>query len=121
MAQNDELLFRQMPHSLEAEQAALGAILNNADCLKDVKDQLQPEDFYIKQNREVFETIYTMFSFSKPIDGVTVAEEMQKNGTYDDQTTRSSQGLNHQPKNIHGGIHGSSYMCSIGWPYLASM
>ena len=89
MAQNDELLFRQMPHSLEAEQAALGAMLIDADCIKDVMDKLQPEDFYIKQNRDVFETIYTMFSFSKPIDGVTVAEEMQKNGTYDDQTTRS--------------------------------
>ena len=34
-------------------------------------------------------TIYTMFSYSKPIDGVTVAEEMQKNGTYDDQVTRN--------------------------------
>ena len=89
MAQNDELLFRQMPHSLEAEQAALGAMPIDADCIKDVMDKLQPEDFYIKQNRDVFETIYTMFSFSKPIDGVTVAEEMQKNGTYDDQTTRS--------------------------------
>ena len=70
MAQNDELLFRQMPHSLEAEQAALGAMLIDADCIKDVMDKLQPEDFYIKQNRDVFETIYTMFSFSKPIDGV---------------------------------------------------
>jgi len=85
----DDLLSRQMPHSLEAEQAALGAMLIDADCIKDVMDKLQPEDFYIKQNRDVFETIYTMFSFSKPIDGVTVAEEMQKNGTYDDQTTRS--------------------------------
>jgi hypothetical protein len=33
----------------------------------------------------------------------------------------SSQGLNHQPKNTHGGIHGSSCICSRGWPYLASM
>ena len=40
----------------------------------DVMDKLQPEDFYIQQNREIFETIYTMFSYSKPVDGVTVAE-----------------------------------------------
>ena len=84
----DELLARQMPHSLEAEQAALGAMLIDADCIKDVMDKLQPEDFYIRQNREIFETIYTMFSYAKPIDGITVAEEMQKNGVYDDQTTR---------------------------------
>ena len=89
MPYDDELLSRQMPHSLEAEQAALGAMLIDAGCIKDVMDKLQPEDFYIKQNRDVFETIYTMFSYSKPIDGVTVAEEMQKNGSYDENTTRS--------------------------------
>jgi hypothetical protein len=39
-------------------------------------------------------------------------------------TTRkpqTSQGLNHQPKSTHGGSHGSSYICSRGRPYLASM
>ncbi len=85
----DELLSRQMPHSLEAEQAVLGSMLIDADCVKDVMDKLQPADFYLRQNREIFETIYTMFSYSKPIDGVTVAEEMQKNGTYDPQITRN--------------------------------
>ncbi len=91
MPADNELLSRQMPHSLEAEQAALGSMLIDADCIKDVMDKLQPEDFYVQQNREIFETIYTMFSYSKPIDGVTVAEEMQKNGTYNEQTTRSYQ------------------------------
>ncbi len=85
----DELLSRQMPHSLEAEQAALGALLIDADCVKDVMDKLQPDDFYIQQNRDIFETIYTMFSYSRAIDGVTVAEEMQKNGTFNQDTTRS--------------------------------
>ena len=89
MAGEELLLGRQMPHSLEAEQAVLGSMLIDADCVKDVMDKLRPADFYLRQNREIFETIYTMFSYSKPIDGVTVAEEMQKNGTYDDQTTRS--------------------------------
>ena len=42
---NEDLLLRQMPHSLEAEQAALGAMLIDADCIKDVMDKLQPEDF----------------------------------------------------------------------------
>ena len=30
-------------------------------------------------------------------------------------------GTNHQPKNIHGGTHGSSYICSRGWPCWTSM
>ena len=89
MAGEELLLGRQMPHSLEAEQAVLGSMLIDADCVKDVMDKLQPGDFYLRQNREIFETIDTMFSYSKPIDAVTVAEEMQKNGTYDEQTTRN--------------------------------
>jgi hypothetical protein len=34
---------------------------------------------------------------------------------------QSSQRLNHQPKSIHGGIHGSRYICSRRFPYLTSM
>ena len=82
----DELLLRGMPHSAEAEQAVLGSMLIDASCIKDVMDQLQPEDFYLRQNREIFETIYHMFIYSRPIDGVTVAGEMEKNGTYNEDT-----------------------------------
>jgi hypothetical protein len=32
------------------------------------------------------------------------------------QTPQNSQGLNHQPKSTHGGTHGSSHICSRGWP-----
>lgn len=56
----DELLIRQMPHSPEAEQAVLGSMLIDADCVKDVMDKLQPEDFYLRRNREIFETIYSV-------------------------------------------------------------
>ncbi|MBQ5738795.1 MAG: replicative DNA helicase [Oscillospiraceae bacterium] len=85
----DELLYRQMPHSLEAEQAVLGAMLIDANCIKDVMDKLRPDDFYLKQNRDIFETIQSMFLYSKPVDGVTVANEMELNGTYDPNTTRN--------------------------------
>ena len=86
---NEDLLLRQMPHSLEGEQAVLGSMLIDAGCVKDVMDKLRPSDFYLRQNREIFETIYSMFTYAKPIDGITVCEEMQKAGTYDDRTTRS--------------------------------
>lgn len=82
----DELLVRQMPHSTEAEQAVLGSMLIDAECIKDVMDKLRPEDFYLRQNREIFETIYSMFVYSKPIDGVTVAGEMERTGVANDNT-----------------------------------
>lgn len=82
----DELLMRGMPHSAEAEQAVLGSMLIDPDCIKDVMDKLQPEDFYLRANRDIFETIYHMFIYSRPIDGVTVAGEMERNGVYNDNT-----------------------------------
>ncbi len=83
---NEDLLLRQMPHSLEGEQAVLGSMLIDPDCVKDVMDRLRPDDFYLRQNREIFETIYTMFSYARPIDGITVFEEMQKAGLTDGNT-----------------------------------
>ncbi|MBR4544579.1 MAG: replicative DNA helicase [Oscillibacter sp.] len=94
---NEDLLLRQAPHSVEAEQAVLGSMLIDPDCVKLVMEKLRPADFYLETNKEIFETIYTMFSYSRPIDGITVAEEMRKNRrkqknkneTYDETTTRS--------------------------------
>ena len=82
----DELLIRQAPHSPEAEQAVLGSMLIDARCVPEVIERLRPEDFYLRQNREIFETIYSMFVYSKPIDGVTVAGEMERSGLYTDDT-----------------------------------
>jgi hypothetical protein len=37
------------------------------------------------------------------------------------QTPQSSQGLNYQPKSTQGGTHGSSRICSKGWPCRTPM
>ena len=85
----DELLSHQLPHSLEAEQAVLGAILIDARCLPEVIEQLRPQDFFLRQNREVYEAVYTMFNHAAPIDPVTVLEQMRQNGTCDEDRSRS--------------------------------
>ncbi|MPM37687.1 Replicative DNA helicase [bioreactor metagenome] len=84
----DELLARQMPHSVEAEQAVLGSILIDARCLPEVIEALRPDDFYVRQNREIYETIYLMFNYSATVDPVTVLEHMRRAGVYDEQTSR---------------------------------
>ena len=83
---DEELLTRQPPQSLEAEQAVLGSILIDSRCLADIVGILSPEDFYLKQNREIFETIYTMFNFSQTIDPVTVLNKMKELGVYQDNS-----------------------------------
>ena len=83
---DEELLSRQPPQSLEAEQAVLGSILIDSRCVADIVGIVSPEDFYLKQNREIFETIYTMFNFSQTIDPVTVLNKMKELGVYEDNS-----------------------------------
>ena len=86
---NEDLLLRRLPHSLEGEQAVLGSMLIDEDCVKLVMEKLRPSDFYLRQNREIFETISGMFTHSEPIDALTVAGEMERNGTFDEKVTHS--------------------------------
>jgi len=83
---DEELLSRQMPHSLEAEQAVLGSILIDSRCVADIIGVLRPEDFYLQQNREIYEAIYSMFNFSQTIDPVTVLDKMREAGVYHDNS-----------------------------------
>ena len=83
---DEELLGKQMPHSLEAEQSVLGAILIDSRCIADVIGIVRPEDFYLEQNRQIYEAVYTMFNFSQTIDPVTVLDKMREMGVYHDNS-----------------------------------
>ena len=83
----DQLLSRQAPYSAQAEQSLIGAMLIDPACIPDVIDKVKAEEFYIQTNREIFETIYSMFSFNKTIDAVTVEEEMKVRGVHHPDST----------------------------------
>ena len=82
-----ELTAKQMPHSVEAEQAVLGSMLIDSRCVPDVLQAVKAEDFYVQANRDIFETIYSMFNYSMPIDPVTVIEQMKASGVYNEHTS----------------------------------
>ena len=84
----EELLGRRVPWSAEAEQAVLGSCLIDPSCLPDVMTAVRGADFYLPQNREIFETIFSMFTFAKPIDPVTVLDEMKVRGVYHDENSQ---------------------------------
>ena len=83
---DEQLTARQLPHSLEAEQAVLGSILIDSRCLTDVIGILPVENFYLEQNRQIYQAIYTMFNFSQVIDPVTVIDKMKELGVYQDNS-----------------------------------
>jgi replicative DNA helicase len=79
----DEILGgKQMPHSIEAEQAVLGSMLIDARCIGDVLGVLKSADFYASVNRDIYETIYSMFTYSMVTDPVTVLEQMRVGGVW---------------------------------------
>lgn len=85
----DDLVLRRMPHSLEAESAVLGAMLLDSRCVSDILGKkLQPDDFYLEANRNIYDTIVSMFNYAQPIDAVTVLEQMHQNGTSTEGTAR---------------------------------
>ena len=83
---DEELLAKQLPQSLEAEQSVLGSILIDSRCVTDVIGLVTPDDFYQRQNREIYEAIYTMFNFSQTIDPVTVLDKLKELGYYHDNS-----------------------------------
>ncbi len=85
----DELLSRQLPMSAEAEQAVIGSILVDPSCVAEVIELLHSSDFYIEENRRIFETIYTMFNEAAKIDAVTILDRLKLAGLYDDAGGRA--------------------------------
>ena len=83
---DEQLMARQQPHDLDAEQSVLGSILIDSRCVTDVIGLVQPEDFFLQQNREIFEVIYSMFNYSQAIDPVTVLDKMREAGVYHDNS-----------------------------------
>ena len=84
----EELLGRQAPHDAAAEQAIIGSMLIDPACVPDVINKVRAEEFYIQTNREIFETIFSMFSFGKEIDAVTVMDQMKVRGVFHEATTQ---------------------------------
>lgn len=74
--------LKQMPYSLEAEQAILGAILTNPRLIEEVP-RLKADDFYLSQHKVIFETMYDLAASSKPIDVVLILESLEKSKQYD--------------------------------------
>ena len=56
-------------------------------CIADVIGLLQPGDFYLAQNQDIYETIYSMFNYSEVIDPVTVLDKMKERGVFDEKSS----------------------------------
>lgn len=85
----DELLARQLPMSVEAEQAVIGSMMVDPHCIAEVIELLHSDDFYVDENRRIFEIVYLMFNEAARIDPVTVLDRLKQEGLYDEAGGRA--------------------------------
>ena len=67
------------PQSIDVEKIVLGAILLEKDAILEVIDILKPESFYTKQHQAIYTAVLELNNLSKPIDMVTVAQQLMQN------------------------------------------
>ena len=73
-----------LPYSLDAEQAVLGAILKDPECLPTVSDMLKIDHLYLPQHKAIYTSILNIDTMGGRIDPLVVLEELKKEGVYDD-------------------------------------
>lgn len=71
------------PHSLEAEQSVIGAMLTDADSVATALETLNEDDFYRPENKEIFAAMLQLFEKDVPVDVVTVCDILSQRGTID--------------------------------------
>jgi replicative DNA helicase len=72
---NDELLYGELPHSVEAEQAIIGSILADRSNIAEALSVIKSESFYINRHRKLFDICVKQFSTGAETDAVTVLNE----------------------------------------------
>ncbi|MCI6948069.1 replicative DNA helicase [Oribacterium sp. P9] len=78
MAENNEnILTRVVPHSQEAEQSVIGAMLRDKDAVSTAAEMLRPEDFYQKQYSLMFDAMTQLYQKDQPVDLVTLSEKLK--------------------------------------------
>lgn len=75
---------RLTPQSLEAEQSTIGAMLMERDAVARAVELLTADDFYRELHKKIYKAVLKLFDKGEPIDIVTVAEELRRNGQLDD-------------------------------------
>lgn len=75
---------RLQPQAIDLEQAVLGALMIERDAYSMVSDILKPDSFYERRNQLVFNAIQSLAFAQKPIDILTVREQLKTSGDLED-------------------------------------
>ncbi|HUP65725.1 MAG TPA: DnaB-like helicase N-terminal domain-containing protein, partial [Thermoanaerobaculia bacterium] len=80
----DLRLDRPLPQNPEAERSVLGSILIDQASLDRVTEKIRTEDFYKDSHRHIFDAMVTLAELGRPIDLLTIKEELGRRGRLDE-------------------------------------
>lgn len=83
-AQVQSELGRQQPQAVDFEAAVIGACLIEQDAFGQIADILKPQSFYDSRHKKIFRAIQTLASEDKPVDLLTVTEQLRSTGDLED-------------------------------------
>ena len=72
------------PQAVDVEEAVLGAMMIEPNCVPDVLDAISADCFYKEANRKVFTAISSLSSDHQPVDIYTVSEELRRQGSLEE-------------------------------------
>ena len=86
------------PHSIEAEQSVLGAVLlsERVHYAFVIEEGLRPADFYRERHRLIYESMLDLYSRSEPIDVLTVTEHLRSRGRLAKTMSDAAVGQHHR-------------------------
>ena len=74
----------KLPYSISAEQAVLGSMIIDPACIDEVAVVVKADYFYLRQHKQIYTAISSMYEFSQAIDFVSLLERLKKDGVYDE-------------------------------------
>lgn len=74
----EALIKRVLPHSIEAEQSVIGAMLMDKDAVIAASEIITGKDFYQVSYGVVFEAMVELFNEGKPVDVITLQERLKE-------------------------------------------
>ena len=73
----EALIKRVMPHSIEAEQSVVGAMLMDRDAVTTASELISGNDFYQSAYGVVFDSMVELFNEGQPVDLITLQERLR--------------------------------------------
>ena len=74
----EQIIKRILPHSAEAEQSVIGAILLDSEAIITASEILLPEDFYNPQFKALYSSMLSLYQEGRPIDPVTLQNKLRE-------------------------------------------